>query len=316
MSSTVWVSVWVFLGLPECSVFVAPTVPGLRPSQSDYQPLSGLQGCAPAPSLSPLKLLLLSTVGSNSLFNPLKLVSSSLLTAIKLEAGWTCPSNAPVPSHSPLISVSSTIVGDLFWSRLTVEKLKPMAALSTLAGPKGSLATDKDLAGALQDMASLELSYQKVISREPSGSSKEDGEEDEDGDGGEDHQEDKDVHGTPCCGQQQHGTKISVLKMYKGALHAGVVLDAIVNTNHKIHYLKTNLRPIPTAKTTSNLSWLRHIACESILPNSSLSQLHTLEVPIFDVTMGMILEYELCPKQFMEVTVAQPLSPKPLIFVT
>ncbi|KAH8983344.1 hypothetical protein EDB92DRAFT_1577461 [Lactarius akahatsu] len=105
----------------------AGSVPGLglRPSRSDYQPSSGLQGCAPAPSLPPStrrRRRRLSAATRRSSF--------SLLTAIELEAGWTRPScdrqspalpnTSPASSLSPTMAASSTVVGDVFCSRPTV----------------------------------------------------------------------------------------------------------------------------------------------------------------------------------------------------
>ncbi|KAH9027170.1 hypothetical protein EDB85DRAFT_1819778, partial [Lactarius pseudohatsudake] len=144
------------------------------------------------------------------------------------------------------------------------------------------------------------------INGEPGGSGEEDGEEDEDGDGGEDRQEDEDVGSmehraatdndmawvdtfilnTRRTGGRQ--TETSVLKMYKawlaGALRAGVVPDAVVDANHKIHYLK-------------------YAATRCLLTKRGKEQ-ETDESANFDVTTGTILEYQLRPEQFMEVTAA------------
>ncbi|KAH9026139.1 hypothetical protein EDB85DRAFT_1816892, partial [Lactarius pseudohatsudake] len=148
------------------------------------------------------------------------------------------------------------------------------------------------------------------INGEPGGSGEEDGEEDEDGDGGEDRQEDEDVGSmehraaadddmawvdtfilnTRRTGGRQ--TETSVLKMYKawlaGALHAGVVPDAVVDANHKIHYLKYAATRCLLTNSPQQLT----------LPTSRLRSAN------FDVMTGTILEYQLRPKQFMEVTAA------------
>ncbi|KAH9000115.1 hypothetical protein EDB92DRAFT_1812540 [Lactarius akahatsu] len=131
------------------------------------------------------------------------------------------------------------------------------------AGQEGSLAADEDFVGALQDMASVESSYQKAINREPdSDGGEEDGEEeDEDRKGGEDPQEDGDAGSTADLAAAENNmawvdtfifntrreggrqTETSVLKTYKawlpGALCGGTVPDVIVDANHMIHYLNT-----------------------------------------------------------------------------
>ncbi|KAH8982068.1 hypothetical protein EDB92DRAFT_1804851, partial [Lactarius akahatsu] len=253
------------------------------------------------------------------------------------------PAAAPWPPSSPPLPHVRT----LCW---------PTAASSTPAGPEGSLAADEDLAGA------LESSYQKAINGEPGGSGEEDGEEDEDGDGGEDRQEDEDVGSmehraaadddmawvdtfilnTRRTGGRQ--TETSVLKMYKAsnccALRAGVVLDAVVDANHKIHYLKyatthclltkggkeketdeclsaqslkkivTMLGRILRQQQDSNPDLVQdrpasNYRCQDYI-KSVMVEARRLRIQSanFDVTKGTILEYELHPEQFMEVTAA------------
>ncbi|KAH9051257.1 hypothetical protein EDB87DRAFT_1836673 [Lactarius vividus] len=114
------------------------------------------------------------------------------------------PDPAPAPSYSPLVAALSAIKG---LSRLAVEELKerrrdtPCRRTATSSTPvglelEGPSAADEDFAGALEDMASVESSYQNVINGEPDGGGgEEDWGEDEDEEGGEDPQEDEDAGG-------------------------------------------------------------------------------------------------------------------------
>ncbi|KAH8977851.1 hypothetical protein EDB92DRAFT_1821996 [Lactarius akahatsu] len=155
-------------------------------------------------------------------------------------------------------------------------------------------------------------------------------------------------------------TETSVLKMYKAsncALRAGVVPDAVVDANHKIHYLKyattrclltkggkeketdERLSACPThqslKKIVTMLGRIRrrqqdsnpdlvqdrpasNYRCQdyikSVMVEARRLRIHSpqqLTLPTsrlrsanFDVTKGTILEYELHPEQFMEVTAA------------
>jgi cobalamin biosynthesis protein CobT len=72
------------------------------------------------------------------------------------------------------------------------------STVTTLAGPEDSMAGKEDLVGALQDTASVELSYQKAINGEPDNGHGDEGEkgEDEGQEDREDQQDDEDAEGT------------------------------------------------------------------------------------------------------------------------
>ncbi|KAH9008640.1 hypothetical protein EDB85DRAFT_1835586, partial [Lactarius pseudohatsudake] len=143
----------------------------------------------------------------------------------------------------------------------------------------------------------------------------EDGEEeDEDGNGGEDPQEDGDAGNTGdlaaaddnmawvdtfILNTRREGgrqTETSVLKTYKawlpGALCGGTVPDAIVDANHMIHYLKYAASRCLFTKRGKEKE-----------TDERLSAVRRRSVN-FDVTKGTLLEYDLRPEQFAEVTAA------------
>ncbi|KAN0129105.1 hypothetical protein V8E53_013101 [Lactarius tabidus] len=145
----------------------------------------------------------------------------------------------------------------------------PPTHTRTISQGLGDLMAEEDLTSALQDMASVEASYQNAINGEldSSGGNKdgEMGEEEGEGDRGA-QQDDNNMGGmgchaaaandnknnnnmawvdlfilkTQCSGGQQ--TKTLVWKTYKawlpGALHEGIMPDTIIDANHMIHYLK------------------------------------------------------------------------------
>ncbi|KAF8236973.1 hypothetical protein L208DRAFT_1421767 [Tricholoma matsutake] len=122
---------------------------------------------------------------------------------------------------------------------------------------------------------------------------------------------------THCKGGRQ--TKTSILKLYKlwlpGALLDGLVPDNIIDANHMIQYLKYAatcclLTKRGKEKETDNcLSQslkkqdnepTTNSCCQDFI-KSIMIQAQRL-CSNFDVTKGTILEYELHPEQFEEVT--------------
>ncbi|KAF8267002.1 hypothetical protein EI94DRAFT_1731730 [Lactarius quietus] len=329
---------------------------------SDHQMPSVPPNAAPTPSLSPLVVALSSTSDSSPL-TALKVKQLQVQcrarglpiggTKAVLVARLSGPSMGPTCSSSIAAAPRSPSTFSLAHARTLLEHRD---ATSALVGPEASIAGEEDLAGAaLQDMASLESSYQHAIDGEPNGgrgAQPEDDQEDDDV-GGMGHHAiadnddgmawvDSFILNTRHSGGRQ--TEMSVLKTYKawlpGALRKGIVRDSIIDANHMIHYLKyaatrclftkqgrekesderlsaqslkkivTMLGRIRRQQQDSDPSLVQsrpasNSRCQDYI-KSVMIEARRLRIQCanFDVTKGTLLEYELRPEQFTEVTTA------------